>query len=276
MKKYFRIISYSIVISFFFSFLNVLNANSLLIQSTTSTRDSGLYNFILPEFEKKFGIKVYVAAFGTGQAIKNVENCDGDILISHAATLEEKFVKNGYGISRHNLMFNDFILVGPQNDPAKIRNLSNIGKILSKIAKTESIFISRGDNSGTHISELRLWKMSKIKPLKYNGLWYLQSGQGMGATLNIAVAKNAYTYTDRATWLKFANKRSHMVLFENIKILRNQYGIVRLNPSHCPNINHKNAQIFFRWITSNDGQSLIKDFNINGEKVFFPNYRPTL
>ena len=188
------------------SFSNLSFADSIIVQSTTSTKNSGLYDYILPKASTDTGIKVNVVAVGTGQAIKNAQRCDGDILLVHAKTSEETFVAQGFGIERFDLMYNDFIIVGPADDPASIKGSSDASDALRKIAATEAIFASRGDDSGTHKAELRLWKDSMIDPTEASGQWYRETGSGMGATLNIAVGMNAYALTDRATWTKFGNK----------------------------------------------------------------------
>ena len=272
MKKSIKNTIYLYVIYIFFTNNILAESNILQIQSTTSIRDSGLYEFILPEYEKKYNAEVHVVAVGTGQALQNAKNCDGDILIVHATDLEEKFVDEGYGISRNDLMYNDFIIVGPQNDPASINTANNALDALNKIVVADSKFISRGDNSGTHISELNLWKLMGFNPSIYSGQWYLESGQGMGATLNIAVGMIAYSYTDRATWVRFKNKQNHRILFEGDPNLHNQYGIIKLNPLHCKEINHFHADKFHDWILSIEGQDLINKYRVQKQQLFTPNY----
>ena len=253
--------------------INYSNSD-LRILSTTSTRDSGLYSYLLPIFSEKFGINSHVIATGTGHAIKNAEYCNGDILITHAKKLEDKFIADGYGKIRSNLMYNDFVLIGPSSDPAQISNSTSVSEAFTKIYQYMPFFVSRGDDSGTYISEISIWNLNKAsKPNPSIDKWYLETGQGMGATLNIAVAMNAYTYSDRATWLKFKNKQNHKVLFDNDKIMRNQYGIVLISDKHCKNINHNAANIFYQWVTSNEGQRHIFDYKLNNEPLFVPNYR---
>ena len=246
--------------------------NIIKILSTTSTRDSGLYKYILPIFEKKYNAKVYVIATGTGQAIKNAENCNGDLLITHAQELEINFVNNGFGISRHNLMYNDFVLIGPNTKIDLIKKSKNIIDAFNLIAMSKYKFISRGDNSGTNISEKKIWDLTNIDIKKNSGKWYLETGQGMGATLNVAVATDAYAYTDRATWLKFKNKQDHIITYEGDSRMFNQYGIVKINPTHCKNINYKYSNLFFSWITSKQGQKLIKNYKFNDKVLFVPNF----
>jgi tungstate transport system substrate-binding protein len=273
MYNYFKNIIYLLVISLFFLIQPLANEQNVLwIQSTTSTRDSGLYNFIIPKFEEKYNIKVFVVAVGTGQALQNAKNCDGDILIVHATDLERKFINDGYGISRSNLMYNDFIIIGPANNPADINIIDKIPIVFNKISKTNVKFISRGDSSGTHLAEMNLWDMARIDPSLYSGKWYLSTGQGMGSTLNIAVGLNAYTFTDRATWIRFNNKENHQIIFENDPNLFNQYGVVKINPKHCKNLNHSSADLFHDWVLSKEGQDLIAEFTLNGRQLFTPNY----
>tara|TARA_B100000686_G_scaffold31244_2_gene32145 strand:- start:20795 stop:21607 length:813 start_codon:yes stop_codon:yes gene_type:complete len=247
--------------------------DTIVIQSTTSTRDSGFYDYILPIFKNKFSLDAYVVAVGTGLAIKNAMNCDADILITHAITLEHDFISKGFGVTRNNLMYNDFVLIGPQNNPAKISSSDSVTEAFIKIAKSQNTFISRADDSGTHISEKNIWNKTKLHSDKFTIEWYLESGQGMGQTLNIAIAKNAYTYTDRATWLKFKNKQNHRIIYQNDPLLVNQYGIITINPQRCPNINHKGAKTLHDWLISKDGQNYIAEFTLNNEQLFIPNYK---
>ena len=246
--------------------------NTIKLLSTTSTRDSGLLEYLLPVFEKKYNVQIHVIALGTGQALQAAKSCNGDILLTHASKLENKFVVDGYGISRDNLMYNDFIVIGPRNDPADIELLTNVANVFRQIASSNNLFISRGDGSGTNISENNIWSSINIDPVEYSGLWYLEAGQGMGSTINIAIGKNAYTYTDRATWLNFKNKASHSILFEGDPIMHNQYGIIRLDPDRCVNASNRNIDLFYKWILSKEGQLLIGEYTLNGSKLFIPNY----
>jgi tungstate transport system substrate-binding protein len=272
LNKYLKIILHLTIIFNIFIPNSFASEKSLWIQSTTSTRDSGLYNFILPIFEKKFGIKTYVVAVGTGQALQNAKNCDGDVLIVHSKELELKFISNGYGVKRNNLMYNDFVIIGPFKNPAEIQLSDSISLIFNKIAKTRAIFVSRGDNSGTHLAEMKIWSIANFDPLPFSGKWYLSTGQGMGPTLNISIGINAYSLTDRSTWLRYKNKLNHVILYENNPNLFNQYGIVMINKDHCGNLNQKSAQIFTDWILSKEGQDLISSFKFNGMQLFTPNY----
>jgi len=246
--------------------------DNLKLLSTTSTRDSGFLEYMLPKFEKKYNIKVHVIALGTGQALHAAKNCNGDILLTHAPQLEKEFIKNGYGISRDNLMHNDFVIIGPKNDPANIQMLTKASEVFKRISETSTLFISRGDDSGTNISENSIWKKANINPNQYSGTWYLESGQGMGATLNIAIGMNSYTYSDRATWLKFKNKNKHTILFEGDSAMFNQYALIKINPQKCRNLNINNINYFYSWIISPEGKLLISNYIVNGVQLFTPNY----
>ena len=243
----------------------------IILQSTTSTQNSGLYDYLLPYFTAKSGIEVRVVAVGTGQALRNAEKCDGDILITHSKVDEVKFVKSGFGTKRSNLMYNDFVVLGPANDPANIASAKTVYDALQRIVASESRFASRGDNSGTHKAEKRLWKAANLIIDSAANSWYLETGLGMGATLNFAVQTNAYTLSDRATWLSFANRASHKILFQGQPPLFNQYGVVPVSNSNCPNVRHEFAQQFNDWLVSADGQNIIASFTLNGVQLFFPN-----
>ena len=248
-----------------------LQAESIIVQSTTSTANSGLYDHLLPKFTADTGIDVHVVAVGTGQAIKNAMNCDGDVLLVHAKSAEEKFVADGYGIERFDVMYNDFVFVGPPADPAKISGGKLAGKALQAIAEKTAIFASRGDNSGTHKKELSLWQNANVDPSDASGTWYRETGSGMGATLNAAVGMGAYTMTDRATWISFNNKQDYTILVEGDPDLFNQYGIVRVNPENCTNVNSKAGQRFVDWVLSRNGQDAIAEYQLEGQQLFFPN-----
>ena len=244
---------------------------SIIVQSTTSTANSGLYDYMLPIFEKKTGIKVNVVAVGTGQAIKNAQNCDGDVLLVHAKSAEEKFVADGFGLKRSDVMYNDFIIVGPPSDPAKIKGDKSAGDALKKIAGAKANFASRGDNSGTHKAEIKLWKAAGVDIKDSSGQWYRETGSGMGATLNTAVGMGAYALTDRGTWISFKNKGDFEILVEGDKSLFNQYGIMLVNPEKCPNVKAKAGQSFIDWVLSADGQNTIRSFQLDGKQLFIPN-----
>ena len=246
-------------------------AGQLIIQSTTSTKNSGLYDFVLPKLQADTGITVHVVAVGTGQAISNARSCDGDILLVHAKSAEESFVARGFGLYRQNLMFNDFILVGPPADPAGIQQASSAVNALERIGRTGSIFVSRGDDSGTHKKERQLWRGSAVSPWPDSGDWYLETGSGMGATLNTSVELQAYTLTDRATWLRHGRKKDHRILFEGDPELFNQYGIIPVNPEKCPHTYAEQAKTVVDWFTSARGQAAIGAYQIDGQTLFFPN-----
>ena len=244
---------------------------SIIVQSTTSTANSGLYDYLLPKFKQESGITVHVVAVGTGQAIKNARNCDGDVLLVHAKAAEEKFVKEGFGVQRFDVMYNDFIIVGPANDPADIQSAASIEDSLHRIAETESVFLSRGDNSGTHKKELALWKSAQIDPKPASGKWYRETGSGMGATLNVAVGMHAYVMTDRATWISFGNRQDFKILYQGDNKLFNQYGIIMVSPQRCEAVKAKQAKTFIDWILSSRGQQIIGQYKLQNKQLFFPN-----
>lgn len=246
---------------------------AIIVQSTTSTQNSGLLNYLLPIFEKKTGIKVNVVAVGTGQALKNARNGDGDVLLVHAKPAEEKFVQEGFGVKRHDVMFNDFVIIGPKKDPANIRGMKDAPKALAKLAEAQAPFASRGDDSGTHKKELRLWNMANVTPGK-DQPWYRETGSGMGATLNVAAGMGAYVMSDRATWIAFKNKSNLEILVEGDNRLFNQYGVILVNPEKHKNIKAREGQAFVDWLTGADGQAAIKAFKVDGKQLFFPNAEP--
>jgi tungstate transport system substrate-binding protein len=248
--------------------------NFIIVQSTTSTQNSGLFEHILPLFTKKTGIEVRVVAVGTGQALKNAEKGDGDVVLVHSQPDEEKFVADGWGVKRYPVMYNDFIIVGPAADPARIAGMRRAPEALKKIAEAQSPFASRADDSGTNKAEMKLWQQSGIDPKKSSGSWYLETGSGMGATLNIAVGKQAYALTDRGTWLAFANTSDFKVLVEGDDELFNQYGVMLVNPAKHPNVKAKDGQVFIDWLTGSEGQAAIADYKIDGQQLFFPNAGP--
>ncbi|MCY4349206.1 MAG: substrate-binding domain-containing protein [Thiotrichales bacterium] len=243
----------------------------IVVQSTTSTRNSGLYDHILPMFTEKTGIEVRVVAVGTGQAIRNAAHGDGDVLLVHARAAEERFVAQGHGIARFDVMFNDFVFVGPPADPAGVAGMTDAVAALAKIAAAEALFASRGDDSGTHQAELGLWKQTGVDVAAASGGWYRETGSGMGTTLNIGIGMGAYVMTDRATWISFGNKRTHRILVEGDPGLFNQYGIILVNPARHPNVKAALGQRFIDWILSRAGQAAIASFTIDGQQLFFPN-----
>jgi tungstate transport system substrate-binding protein len=248
-------------------------AESFILQSTTSTANSGLYDDLLPKFKAKTGITVNVVAVGTGQAIKNAMNGDGDVLLVHAKSAEEKFVNDGYGVERFDVMYNDFIFVGPPADPAGVKKTRTAVDALKKIAASKALFASRGDNSGTHKKEVKLWKASGIDPQIGSGQWYRETGSGMGATLNAAVGMGAYAMTDRGTWISFKNKGDFEIVLEGDKGLFNQYGVILVNPGKHAHIKARAGQQFIDWILGSEGQSAIAEYKLGGEQLFFPNAR---
>ena len=244
---------------------------SLILQSTTSTDNSGLYDYLLPHYAAISGTEVKVVAVGTGQALENARNCDGDIVIAHARELELDFVSAGYGTERHDLMYNDFVILGPRQDPAGIAVAKTVGDAMGAIRAHSANFASRGDNSGTNRAERRLWTASGHTPDASDSGWYLETGMGMGATLNFAVQAEAYTISDRATWLAFGNKAGHDILFQGDPNLFNQYGVIPVSPTRCPMIEHQAALDFRDWLVSPVGQTAIAAFQKHGSQLFFPN-----
>lgn len=243
----------------------------IIVQSTTSTQNSGLFDFLLPKFKAETGIEVRVVAVGTGQAIKNAQNCDGDVLLAHAKDAEEKFVAEGYGVKRTDVMYNDFIIVGPGEDPAKVNASKDVVKAMGTISQTGALFASRGDDSGTHKKELELWKKANVDVKSASGKWYRETGSGMGATLNTGVGMGAYVLADRASWLSFGNKSNYKIVVEGDPVLFNQYGVIAVNPAKCPMVKADLANTFVSWILSPKGQATINDFKVNGQPMFFAN-----
>lgn len=246
---------------------------SILLQSTTSTANSGLYDHILPLFSDTTGIKVNVVAVGTGQAIKNARNGDGDVLLVHSKAAEEEFVAEGYGVQRFDVMYNDFILVGPASDPAGIAGIGDVATALKQVAQAQARFASRGDNSGTHKKEINLWKAAGVDPTSASGTWYRETGSGMGATLNAAVGMDAYALTDRATWISFGNKGDFTIVVEGDANLFNQYGVILVNPEKHPHVKATEGQAFIDWILGESGQTAIARYTLDGQQLFFPNAR---
>ncbi len=247
------------------------HADTLLVQSTTSTANSGLYKYLKPILKADTGIELNVVAVGTGQAIKNARNCDADILLVHSKESEEALVADGYGVKRFDLMYNDFIIVGPSNDPASVSGSSDVTASLLKIAQSQSTFASRGDDSGTHKKEIKLWDGANVDIDTASGHWYRSMGSGMGATLNAAVGMSAYALTDRATWISYNNKSDFKILVEGDNKLFNQYGVMLVNPEKCGNVNAHTGQQFIDWLRSDTGQNAIAKFSIDGQQLFFPN-----
>jgi tungstate transport system substrate-binding protein len=244
---------------------------SIVVASTTSTQDSGLFEYLLPIFKKKTGITVKVVAQGTGQALDTGRRGDADVVFVHAKSQEQKFLAEGHGVKRFPVMYNDFVLIGPKSDPAGIKGMKDVGEALKTIKSKQATFISRGDRSGTHSAELRLWTFSGIDIDKDKGPWYKSIGQGMGAALNTAGASKGYVLSDRGTWIHFKNKGDLAILVEGDKRLFNQYGVMLVNPAKHPNVKKDLGQTFIDWLVSPEGQKTIADYKINGEQLFFPN-----
>lgn len=247
----------------------------ITVASTTSTQDSGLFDYLLPIFTAKTGIEVRVVAKGTGEAIKLAQAGDADVLFVHHKPSEEKFVADGFGVKRYQLMYNDFLIVGPKADPAGTAGTSDVVEALKKIAAAKAPFLSRGDDSGTNKAEVTLWKVAEIDPRQASGTWYRETGAGMGPTLNTAAGMGAYTLTDRATWLAFQNKGDLVAAVEGDKRLFNQYGVTLVNPAKFPHVKAADGQTFIDWLVSPEGQKAIADFKVQGQSVFFPNAEPT-
>jgi tungstate transport system substrate-binding protein len=244
---------------------------SIVVASTTSTQDSGLFGYILPLFKAKTGVDVKVVAQGTGQALDTGRRGDADMLFVHAKAQEEKFVADGFGVKRYPVMYNDFVLIGPKSDPAGIKGMTDVAEALKAIKSKGAPFISRGDRSGTHIAELDLWKAAGIDIGKEKGPWYKEIGQGMGAALNTGSAANAYVLADRGTWLSFKNRGDLDILVAGDKRQFNQYGVMLVNPEKHPHVKKALGQAFIDWLVSPEGQKAIADYKINGQELFFPN-----
>jgi len=243
----------------------------ITVASTTSTQNSGLFEFILPLFQDDTGIEVRVVAVGTGQALRLGERGDADVVFVHDKASEERFVADGYGVKRYPVMYNDFVIVGPKGDPAGVRGLHDAAAAMKRIASSKAPFASRGDDSGTHKAELRLWQAAGIDPTKDSGTWYRETGSGMGATLNTAVGMEAYALTDRGTWLSFQNRGDLEVLVEGDPRLFNQYGVMLVNPQRHPHVKKTDGQIFIDWLVSARGQEAIGSYRVGGQPLFVPN-----
>ncbi len=244
---------------------------SITLASTTSTENSGLFDHLLPRFTKATGITVRVVAVGTGQALRIARNGDADVLLVHHRASEEAFVAAGYGVKRHDVMYNDFVLLGPRADPAGVRGRTDAAAALALIAGADAPFASRGDDSGTHKKERDLWAAAGLDPSAAGGTWYRETGSGMGATLNAAAAMGAYALSDRATWLAFQNKGDLEVLVEGDKRLFNPYGAILVNPARHPHVHAREGQAFIDWLVSADGQATIAAYRLDGRQLFFPN-----
>ncbi len=242
----------------------------ITVASTTSTEQSGLFGHLLPAFTKKTGIAVHVIALGTGQALDVGRRGDADVVFVHDRPAEDKFVAEGSGVDRHDVMYNDFVIVGPKSDPAKIVGAGDVAAAFKKIAAAKAPFASRGDRSGTHQAELRYWKMAGVDPESGKGSWYRSTGSGMGPTLNTASSMNAYALTDRGTWLNFKNRGELAIVVEGDKRLFNPYGVMLVNPAKHPSVKVAEGKAFIDWLVSREGQQTIATYKINGEQLFFP------
>jgi tungstate transport system substrate-binding protein len=249
----------------------VAQEKSIVVASTTSTQDSGLFSHLLPIFKQKTGIDVKVVAQGTGQALDTARRGDADVVFVHAKPEEEKFLSEGFGVKRFPVMYNDFVLIGPKGDPAGIKGSKDIVASLKAIKDKAAPFISRGDRSGTHIAEIALWKVAGIDIEKDKGDWYKSIGQSMGAALNTASASDAYVLADRGTWLGFKNRGELVIAVEGDKRLFNQYGVMLVNPDKHPAVKKQLGQQFIDWLVSPEGQNAIAGYKINGEQLFYPN-----
>jgi tungstate transport system substrate-binding protein len=260
----------AVALGLLFSTSAVAQDKSIVVASTTSTQDSGLFGYLLPLFKAKTGIDVKVVAQGTGQALDTARRGDADVVFVHARSAEEKFLAEGFGVKRYPVMYNDFVLIGPRSDPAGIKGTKDIVAALKTIRSKGIAFISRGDRSGTHIAELNLWKVAGIDIAADRGPWYKEIGQGMGAALNMASAANAYVLSDRGTWLAFKNKGDLVIEVEGDKRLFNQYGVMLVNPQKHPTVKKELGQQFVNWLISPEGQRDIASYQINGEQLFYP------
>ena len=246
-------------------------ADSIVMASTTSTEQSGLFGYLLPKMAAATGVTVKVVAVGTGQALDMARRGDADIVFVHDPKAEQKFVDEGHGVNRREVMYNDFVIVGPKSDPAGIKDMKSTAGALAKLAGAAAPFISRGDKSGTHGAELRLWQAAGVKPPASGTGWYQESGSGMGPTLNIASAKNGYTLTDRGTWLNVKNRGDLMILVQGDPVLFNQYAVMLINPQKHPHVKQAPAKKVADWLVSADGQKTIAGYQLNGEQLFFAN-----
>lgn len=256
------------------SSLALAQGKFIVVASTTSTEQSGLFSHILPIFTEKTGIEVRVVAQGTGQALKTGEKGDADVVFVHDPVAEKKFVDAGFGVDHRLVMYNDFVIVGPKNDPAKVKGARDVVGAYRKIAAAKAPFASRGDSSGTHAAELRIWKEAGIDVKTAGEGWYRETGSGMGPTLNTASAMNAYAFTDRGTWLNFKNRGDLLIAVEGDAKLFNQYGVMLVNPAKHAHVKVAEGKAFIDWLTSKEGQDAIAAYKIGGEQLFFPNYKP--
>lgn len=265
MKNFFRLICIFLLL---LSFTSIgFSETRLKMSTTTSTEDSGLLKVLLPPFEKANNVRVDVISVGTGKALKLGENGDVDVVLVHSRPAEDKFIADGYGVDRRDVMYNDYIILGPKNDPAKIKETKSAVDALKKIAETKSLFVSRGDDSGTDKKEKAIWKTTGIVP---QIPWYIEAGQGMGTVLQMANEKNAYTIADRGTFIPFENKIGLIILVEGDKTLFNPYGVIAVNPKKHPGVQYELAKKFVEFVTGPEGQKIIADYKLDGKQLFFP------
>ena len=260
----------TLIKAFFLLILLFSNAQArdyIIVQSTTSTANTGLLDVLSKNFLEETGIEVRAVAVGTGTAIANAKKGDGDVLMVHAKADEIKFVEEGYGVERFDLMYNDFVIVGPQDDPAAISTLNNIEDVMIALSSDTYKFISRDDNSGTHKKELSLWKLANLSP--EDSASYIKTGSGMANTINVASEMNAYVLTDRGTWISFANKKDLQILYEGDESLFNPYGLIAVNPEKFPHVEFEKANQFIQWLINGNGNRIIQDFKIDGQQLFF-------
>ena len=268
----YKLLIYSCLCSFISVAVSVgAQTRYITVASTTSTEQSGLFKHMLPAFRKKTGIEVRIVALGTGQALDMARRGDADVVFVHAKPLEEKFLAEGHGVRRFEVMYNDFVLVGPKSDPARVGGTKDIVAALRKIRAASAPFASRGDRSGTHFAELEIWRAAGIDVAEEKGSWYRETGQGMGPALNTASGMNAYILADRGTWLSFKNRGELAIVVEGDKRLFNQYGIILVNPARHAHVKKQWGQRFIDWIVSSEGQKAIAGYKINNQQLFFPN-----
>ena len=268
-----KIILSVLVFGFLLCFQRPISASNsfITLASTTSTQNSGLFGYILPMFKAYSGIDVRVVAVGTGQAIQLAKKGDADVLLVHHKPSELKFVRAGFGVSHNDVMYNDFVIIGPSSDPAGINGITDAVLALDKIQKTKSLFVSRGDDSGTNKKELGLWQLASVDVKTASGSWYRETGSGMGATLNVAMEMQAYTLTDRGTWTSFKNKKGLILLTQGDKRLFNPYGVILINKALHPHVKSVPGKAFINWLTSAVGQKAIGSYMLDGKQLFFPN-----
>lgn len=271
MKKWLSTIITTLLLIISFSSAIADEQSFITLSSTTSTENSGLLDYLIPKFKEKTDVDVRVIAVGTGRALLLGERGDADLVLVHHKTSEEDFVEKGFGIDRRDVMYNDYVIVGPKQDPANIKNLIKAAEAFKRIHNHAIPFVSRGDDSGTYKKELELWSLAGVDIQQYSDTWYREAGAGMGATLNIANGMNAYALTDRGTWLSFKNRDALTLLFENDPPLFNQYGVILVNPERHEHVKYKEAKLFSDWLTSNEGQQAIAEFTLEGQQLFFPN-----